>query len=84
MDILQVIEYVKNELKLLSLEDKINLFKEVLNYPISNRDGIFYVYDKVYDRVRMNDYIQIQENWISIQNFDKLCLHFQNLNKKDK
>jgi hypothetical protein len=84
MDVLQVIEYVKNQLSNLFLEEKINIFKEVLNYPISVRDGVFYVYDKVYDRLRMNDYMQIQEHWMSMQNFDKLFNYFQNLNKKDK
>lgn len=84
MDILKVVDYVNTELSTLFLEEKINIFKEVLNYPISIRDGVFYVYDKAYDRTRMMDYMRIQENWISMQDFDKLHDYFQNLNKKDK
>ena len=84
MRFLQIVDLVKNQLNALPLKDKAILFKEVLEYPIHIKDGVFYVYNTEYTNVRFTDYLNIREHWMSMQEFDKLFNYFENLNKKDK
>ena len=84
MRFLEVVDSVKNQLKSISLEEKIAIFREVLHCPVSIRDGTFFVSNKEYDIHRMNDYLSIREHWMSMHEFDKLFNYFENISKKDK
>ena len=78
MKFLYVVEEVKTQIEAYSLQQKISLFKEVLNYPIDFRDGVFYVFGSPYDEDRMRDYLKIREHWMSMKEFDKLFMYFEN------
>jgi hypothetical protein len=84
MRFLQVVNEVKNQLSSCSLQQKAQIFKEVLQSPISIKDGVFYISDKEYNNNRFSDYLIIREHWMSMHEFDRLYIYFENLNKKDK
>jgi len=83
MRFLQVVNEVKNQLSACSLEKKVQIFKEVLGFPISIEDGVFYVSGKEYTNNRFSDYLIIREHWMSMHEFDKLYLYFENLGEKE-
>jgi Zn/Cd-binding protein ZinT len=78
MDFLKVVDEVKTQLSSFSVKQKAELFKEVLNYPISVKNGVFYVSGTAYDDVRLSDYLQIREHWMSMQELDTLHRYFGN------
>ena len=84
MRFLQVVDEVKNQLSAISIQEKAQLFKEVLNCPINYSDGVFYVSSKQYTESRMRDYLSIREHWMNMHEFDRLFNYFENLKKKDK
>ena len=84
MRFLQVVNEVKNQLSACSLQEKAQIFKEVLQSPISIKDGVFYVSNKEYTNSRFSDYLIIREHWMSMHEFDKLYSYFENVMKKDK
>jgi hypothetical protein len=55
MRFLQVVNEVKNQLSAYSLQEKAQIFKEILQCPISIKDGVFYVSDKEYTNNRFSD-----------------------------
>lgn len=84
MSFLKIVNSVKAQLTAYSIQEKTQIFKEILDYPISIRDGVFYVYDKEYDNIRYSDYLNIREHWMNVHEFDKLYNYFENLSGKDK
>lgn len=84
MSFSKIVNSVKAQLASYSIQEKTQIFKEILDYPISIRDGVFYVYDKEYDNIRYSDYLNIREHWMSVQEFDKLYNYFEIVNKNDK
>jgi hypothetical protein len=84
MSFLQVVNEVKNQLSSRNLQEKAQIFIEVLRSPISIKDGVFYVSDKEYTENRFSDYLSIREHWMTMHEFDKLYNYFENVSKKDK
>jgi hypothetical protein len=84
MRFLQVVDSVKNQLSAYSLQEKAQIFKDVLHCPITITDGIFYVSSKLYPEHRMKDYLSIREHWMNMHEFDRLFNYFENLKKNDK
>ena len=84
MRFLQVVDDVKNQLNSYSFKEKIEIFKTVLNCPIYEKNGIFYLSEKEYDETKISDYLKIREHWMSMHEFDKLHNYFQNTKEKDK
>lgn len=84
MRFLQVVDSVKNQLSAFPLQEKAQIFKEVLNCPITITDGVFYVSSKLYSENRMKDYLSIREHWMNMHEFDRLFNYFENLDQKDK
>jgi len=84
MSLLKIVNSVKSQLTAFSIQEKTQIFKEILDYPISIRDGVFYVHDKQYDDIRYSDYLNIREHWMSVHEFDKLYNYFEIVNKNDK
>ena len=83
MDFLKVVDEVKKQLNTFSIKQKAELFKEVLKYHISEKDGVFFISGNAYDNTRLSDYLKIREHWMSMQEFDVLHKHFENERTKE-
>lgn len=82
MGFLQVVDEVKDQLSVLSIQEKAKLFKDVLKYPILIEDGVYSIFNRSYDLNELSDYLKIREHWMSMNEFDKLFDYFTKLSKK--
>lgn len=82
MGFLQVVDDVKDQLSVLSVQEKAKLFKDVLKYPITIEDGVYYIFNRSYDLAELSDYLKIREHWMSMSEFDKLFDYFGKLSQK--
>lgn len=82
MGFLQVVDEVKNQLSVLTVQEKAKLFKDVLHYPINIEDNVFYISHKMYDFDGFSDYLKIREHWMCMSEFDRLYEYFAKLSRK--
>jgi hypothetical protein len=82
MEFLHLCEYVDGRLNLMSLEQKVILFRDVLGFPIDLTYNKYKYYDTIWDETRMNDFMRISEHWLTVNEYDKLNYYFMNLSKK--
>jgi len=82
MGFLQVVDDVKDQLSILSVQEKAKLFKDVLKYPITIEDGVYYIFNRSYDLNELSDYLKIREHWMSMSEFDKVFDYFGKLSQK--
>jgi hypothetical protein len=73
----EVCDSVKLKLKEMPLEDKILLLKDMFRCPIDYKDGVYYFNTMPSDKVRISDYLQIREHWMSMNEFDRLYNYFK-------
>jgi hypothetical protein len=78
MDYFETCKYVKDNLKKLSLDKRVLLFKKYLKCPIDYKDGIFLFKDKTSDPCLMSDYLEIREYWMNHNECNDLKLYFEN------
>jgi len=84
MRFLQIVDSVKTQLNSYSVQEKVEIFKEVFNYPINYSDGVFYFSGNEYTEHRMSDYLSIRIHWMNMHDFNILFNYFENLKQKDK
>lgn len=77
MQFSEISKKVDDKLKTISLEEKINVFNEVLKFPISYKDGVYVYLGENCDEVKMRDFIEISQHWLSVKEYDKLHQHFK-------
>lgn len=82
MGFLQVVDDVKDQLSVLSVQEKAKLFKDVLKYPITIENEVYYIFNRSYDLNELSDYLKIREHWMSMSEFDKLFDYFGKLSQK--
>lgn len=76
MNLLEVCVFVKDNLKKLSLQEKINVFREILNWNVQQDNSTFCYDGKEVNELNMTDYLEIRQNWLSITEIDKLYKYF--------
>lgn len=82
MEFLHLCKYVDERLNLMSVHQKVILFRDVLNYPIDSSYSNFKYCGMVWDETRMSDFLQITQHWLSVPQYDKLYKFFMNLSEK--
>ena len=75
----QVSEYVDSILENMSLDQKVILFKEVLNCPVDLKYDKYFYLGQEWDHLRMKDFMRITQHWLSVNQYDVLYKHFKNL-----
>lgn len=82
MEFLQICKYVDERLNLMSLEQKVILFRDILKFPIDSTYSKFKYCGMSWDETQMNDFLQISQHWLSVPQYDKLYKYFMNLSEK--
>ena len=80
MEFFKVCSYVKEKLKQMSVKDRTLLFKDLLRSPINYYDGAFYYNGKESTEIRISDYLQIRQHWMSMSEYNRLYNHFNDKN----
>jgi hypothetical protein len=75
---LQICNHVNEKLNKLSLEERIKIFKDLLNYPVDYIDEVYYHNGSISDKEIVSSYLQIRQHWMRMQEFDKLFEYFKN------
>lgn len=81
MEISKLTQFVDEELNKLTTEQKVLLFKELFDYPLAFKEGIYYYGHHQWDETRMKDFLSISQHWMTIQEYDKVFIF---LNEKKK
>jgi hypothetical protein len=81
MDFNKLTEYVDSILTKIPLQEKVNLFKTLFNYPVDYKDGKYYYGNNEWDEFRMSDFLTINQHWLSVPEYDKIHKHLTNNEK---
>jgi hypothetical protein len=76
MEFSKVTKEVNEKLKSMSLEDRVSLFKNLFNYPIDYKDGVYSYGAHEWDETRMSDFLEVNMHWMSVKEFDYIHYHF--------
>jgi hypothetical protein len=77
MDFNKLTEFVDDSLNKMPLTEKVNLFKTLFNYPIDYNEEKYYYGGNEWDEFRMSDFITINQNWLSVPDYDKIFKHLK-------
>jgi hypothetical protein len=80
MEFDKVTTAVKKKLSEMSLIDKVLLFKQLFNFPIDYKDGVFEYGSHEWDENRMKNFMEINMHWMTVREFDKMYYHFEKNN----
>jgi hypothetical protein len=78
MDFNKISKVVSSYLKMVSLDERVQIFNEVFNYKIKKVGDVYILNGKEMDGTTMSDYLQIETYWLSVKNTDRLYEHILN------
>jgi|LakMenEpi03Aug12_release.lakeMendotaPanAssembly.Ray.scaffolds.fasta_scaffold5104315_1 hypothetical protein len=79
MNFSQISEYVDSKLETMELDQRVLLFKEVLDCPIDVTFKKYHYLNQEWDELRMKDFMSITQHWLSVKQYDMLYKHFKSL-----
>jgi hypothetical protein len=78
MDFNKISKVVSSYLKMISLDERVEIFNQVFNYKIKKEEGLYVFNGRKMDGREMSDYLEIEIYWLSVKNTDKLYEYILN------
>lgn len=78
MDFNKISKVVSSYLKMISLDERVEIFNQVFNYKIKKEEGLYVFNGRKMDNREMSDYLEIEIYWLSVKNTDKLYEYILN------
>lgn len=78
MDFNKISKVVSSYLKMISLDERVEIFNQVFNYKIKKEEGLYVFNGRKMDEREMSDYLEIEIYWLSVKNTDKLYEYILN------
>lgn len=82
MEFIKMCQYVDDRLNLLSLEQRITIFHDILNCPVKYTFCKYYYQDQEWDEFKMKDFLAINQHWLTVRDYDKLYHYFSDVSEK--
>ena len=77
MEFEKVTAVVNKKLNEMPLSEKVLLLKQLFNFPIDYKEGVYYYGVHEWDENRMKDFLTINMHWMSVREFDRIYHHFE-------
>ena len=78
MDFNKISKVVSSYLKMISLDERVEIFNKAFNYKIKKEEGLYVFNGRKMDNREMSDYLEIEIYWLSVKNTDKLYEYILN------